>query len=66
MKCSQPVWVNCPAWRSHSFTGHEPYEPGGLAFPIGRNERIENISAVETQPPVILPRMIVPKMHRDD
>ena len=66
MKYPQPVWVNRPSWRSHSFTCHESYEPSGLAFPIGPNERIENISTVETQPPVILPRMIVPKMHRDD
>ena len=51
---------------AHSFSRYESYEPSGLAFPIDRKELIENISAVETQPAAIFPRMIVAKMHRDD
>ena len=37
-----------------------------LHIPIGLNEGIDYVSAIDTEPPVILPRMLVTEMHRND
>ena len=37
-----------------------------LHIPIGLNEGIGHVSAIHTEPPVILPRMLVAEMHRND
>lgn len=37
-----------------------------LHIPIGLNEGIDDVSAIHTEPPVILPRMLVAEMHRND
>lgn len=37
-----------------------------LHIPIGLNEGIDHVSAIHTEPPVILPRMLVAEMHRND
>lgn len=37
-----------------------------LHIPIGLNEGIDYVSTIHTEPPVILPRMLVAEMHRND
>lgn len=37
-----------------------------LHTPIDLNEGIDHVSAIQTEPPVILPRMLVAEMHRND
>ena len=56
---------SAPCW-THSSLCHWPYAPMSLHIPIGLNEGIDHVSAIHTKPPVILPRMLVEKMYRDD
>ena len=63
MRLDRPY--STPCW-THSSLCHRPYAPMSLHIPIGLNEGIDHVPAIHTEPPVILPRMLVSEMHRND
>lgn len=65
-KYAQPAWAYCPARHSHSFIRHGPHQPGSLVYPIARDERVDHVPAIETEPALVLPCMLVMKMHGND
>jgi hypothetical protein len=58
--------THCAPCRTHSSLCHRPYVPMNLHIPIGLNKGIDDVPAIHAEPTVILPRMLVAEMHRND